>query len=518
MSKPPGILLFLLASTVFAAGCVGGGWVGASQGHKDPGRVIYAPFPHHVAPTADAASFRFAMVHDVIHERYPRHGAAYYAERERLARERIADLHPDSETAFALTDDIAVGLDRRGRTDEAIALMRDKLKRQQALKLEEKYLYSTYANLGEFLVHANMWAMCSGDAVALQRAEEGRRYLGESIRTNPNAHFGREKWQLVAIAALVDASKRPAMVQQCDLVGNRLDLRIEFRNGRGPRDTYFDGEQMIARPYRYDWPTVIHFEGSRNQYTLGLLDPAQREEMRRYIAEVGGEFGSNRGNTDQRGQRAPFDEPSLWLIGEWRQGSGPNPHSALCLGEIMLRVGQRYLAWSCYERASRLADKFWPSPEAREFLRDHCRRRQTAIENSLPRADVATLRPQFESELTFGEKYQQDYQAYTDEKIQAGANLNDVHFFDEFHATRGSVASKVGPEEWYAATPQHEVESATFQAFLVWGLLSGGACLLLAAIISTWVYRPQNRLGVPEITPPPSPAPGSPPAFSDPAR
>ena len=76
--------------------------------------------PHHVAPAPDAASFRFAMVHAVIHERYPRHGPAYYRERERLARERIAVVHPESETAFAAIDDIAVAMDRTGRTDEAI--------------------------------------------------------------------------------------------------------------------------------------------------------------------------------------------------------------------------------------------------------------------------------------------------------------------------------------------------------------------------------------------------------------
>src|SRR5262245_9705610 len=174
MRPPPGPVLFFLAASTFVGGCVGGGCVGAGRTSVDASSAIYAPFPHHVAPSEATAAFRFAMVHDVIHERYPRHGPEYYEERERLAREKIAVLPTDSEAAFALTDDISVGLARRGRTDETIALMRDKLKRQQALDLKLHELYSSYANLGESLIHGNLRAMLAGDAVARERVEEGR--------------------------------------------------------------------------------------------------------------------------------------------------------------------------------------------------------------------------------------------------------------------------------------------------------------------------------------------------------
>src|SRR5262245_6816290 len=117
MRKPRGVVLFFLAVATYFGGCVTGGFVAANRTQQDPSRAIYAELPHHAAPAPNAASFRFAMVHDVIHERYPRHGPAYYEERERLAREKMAVLPRDSEAAFAFTDDIAVGLDRRGRTD-----------------------------------------------------------------------------------------------------------------------------------------------------------------------------------------------------------------------------------------------------------------------------------------------------------------------------------------------------------------------------------------------------------------
>src|SRR5215213_7875295 len=110
MRPPPGRLTVVLGVGLFLAGFVVGGCAGAiGTFNASDGPALYARLPHHVPPSADAPPFRFAMVHDVIHERYPRHGPAFYRERERLARERMAVLHPDSEASFALTDDIAVG-------------------------------------------------------------------------------------------------------------------------------------------------------------------------------------------------------------------------------------------------------------------------------------------------------------------------------------------------------------------------------------------------------------------------
>src|SRR5262249_13718506 len=70
---------------------------------------------------------------------------------------------------------------------------------------------------------------------------------------------------------------------------------------------------------------------------------------------------------------SPCDEPMLGLIGLW-QKHGPDPHLALAIGGTMLRVGQRRIAWSAYERAKRLADGFGPTPEIHQALRDHCNR------------------------------------------------------------------------------------------------------------------------------------------------
>lgn len=502
MRPPPGRLLVVYATLVFVGGCATGGCVGFSATPFDAGKAVYARLPHHVAPAPDAASFRFAMVHDVIHERYPRHGPAFYQERERLAREKMAVLHPDSEAAFAFMDDIAVGLDRRGRTDEAVALMRDKLKRQQAFNLPAKDLYSTYANLGEFLVHANLMPMLGGDAAARERFREGRGYLRKALDANPKAHFGREEWQLVAVDFLLGAGSRPESLRESDLIGNQLNIEINVPRERRGTAPFEDTEAVFGRPYLFDFGEVLYSGRQEHTYEVWLKDPERRADVRKFIYPVGGETPMGGKKENARGRRAPFDEPALWLVGEWRQGSGPSPHLALCIGEIMLRVGQRFLAWNCYERAARLADHFSPKEDSRRALRDHCRGRQAAIEKSLPKDEVAELRPKFEAEVAFGESYQRDYQAYTEEKIKAGANLNDEHFFDEFHASRPPIASKVGPEEWYAGTNSGFGLVRKFGAFWEWGLLTGGTCvLLLALVVRSRVRRSPLRLT--EVTPPP---------------
>ena len=491
MRKPHGCLLVLFAFGPFVSGCIGGGYVGAARTSFDKGRAVYAPLPHHVPPSADSPAFRFAMVHDVIHERYARHGPAFYEERERLARQRMAGFHPDSETAFALTDDIAVGLDRRGRSEEAIALMRDKLKRQEALGLKGKELYSSYANLAEFLLHGHLWGMMKGEFASRQRVKEARDLINKSMAANPKAHFGREGWQLIAIETLIEFGNSPAEAKTTDLIGNRLDVSINVTAHKGTWDyLYADTQRAMGRPYQSNWSTGANRgSGETGVSHDGLDEKARIDRRERSIAHVGRESPEEKTHGAERGKRAPFDEPALWLIGEWRQGSGPNPHYALSLGEIMLRVGQRYLAWNCYERASRMAEQFWPNATMQEFLRTHCRERQQSIEKSLPESESAKLRPNFDRELAFGLKYQQEYQAYAEQQIQAGRNLNDPHFFDEFHSGRSPIASKVGPEEWYAGERSTSTSEATINAFFSWGPFTGGACLLLSSLLLSWLFR-----------------------------
>src|SRR5207249_226525 len=112
------MLVLRFVGLIIAA--LGGAFVGslvaATYGtHTRP--VGEFPLPHHIPKYAGGVSLRFAMVHDVLHERYPRHGRAYYEERNRItaialndaATKRPLDVGP-SAGEYALMDDLGVGL------------------------------------------------------------------------------------------------------------------------------------------------------------------------------------------------------------------------------------------------------------------------------------------------------------------------------------------------------------------------------------------------------------------------
>src|SRR3954471_22756657 len=93
----------LVLTAVAAVAGLGGGWLCAVISvpgqllprPKDyPFLVEYVPLPHHVPEHQGGAAFRFAMVYDVIHERFAKHGPAHYHARNRQTRDRLALLSP----------------------------------------------------------------------------------------------------------------------------------------------------------------------------------------------------------------------------------------------------------------------------------------------------------------------------------------------------------------------------------------------------------------------------------------
>jgi hypothetical protein len=395
-----------------------------------PARVRVLPYPHHVPKSPGGVSLRFAMVQDVLTERYAHHGRAYYLARNRVAREDLARLPPGGPWDAA-SDDLAAGLDGLGDQEGAVRVMREKLASQTERGVADLGLYATYANLGTFLIHGNLRSAQAGDTAARDQLGEGLGFIQRAIAVNPDAHFGREQWQVAAIEFLIAASEKQELLRTFDLIGNRLDADIDPRERR-----------VFGIP---SWTAGgAHIYGSRFRQENAL---PRDETLVEYIQHVGAEYGWPANLIASNPKPVPFDEPVLGVVGMWREGGGPNSHFALCLGEVMLRVGQRYLAWTAFERATRLADDYWPGPELQQFLRDHCRKRQAMIEAQLSAEEVAQLRPQFDAELAYGQRYQQEYGEYEAEQIAAGRLLDDTHFYDDFHAGRPPIASPVGPED-----------------------------------------------------------------------
>ncbi len=452
---------FVLICAAGAGGCYAGYWLAPRE---RPAQSY--PLPHHIPPTEGGASFRFAMAHDIIHERYPKHGPAFYSERNRLARERLKVIPPDSDEAFALTDDLAAGLNRLGQPADAVPLLREKLKLQVKRGLKGTDLYTTYANLGTYLYFADMGKAFGGDAAAKAACEEGIALVEKSVAVNPDSHFGRERWQVVILRFLLDATDRPDVLTEKDFLGNRLDHTL-------PAEAF-----LPASAFKKGDGTA------RSYYTSDLMSGAGRiTHDRTGVARVG--LDSENNTSSYKAVGIPFDEPMLGIVGMWRQGGGPNPHFALCIGEVMLRVGQRHIAWTAFERAVRLADRFWPDPAKQQFLRDHCARRQKQIEETLPADEVAAFLSRFDAESAYGERYQREYQEYEAAKIAAGADIGDEHLFDDFHKTHEAIATPPGPEEFLVTS--HVDYTGPAMAGAAGGLLGVGLAAFVVAVV--WPRR-----------------------------
>jgi hypothetical protein len=444
------------------------------------------PLPHHVPKYPGGVSLRFAMVHDVLTERFAKHGKDYYRERNRLAGKELEELRTKrkpgenpSDRYFALLDDQGAGLEALGDSNQAARLLREKLQEQEALGYKGRQLYTTYANLGTFLIHGNFVKARTGDPSAKELLREGLGFIRKSIEVNPEAHFGREIWQAVAVEFMLAAIENPSLLLKYDMVGNRLDETID-PSGLRP----FNPE---------DWGRL----GMARDAARFLQDPQSHGEptyYRHLITTVGAADDWNKIINTKYSKPVPFDEPTLGIIGMWRLGGGANPHFALALGEVMMRVGQRFLAWTAYERAGGMADRFWPDSTLQEKFVKHCRSRQKIIENQLPSENWTGRQQQFQDELDFGRRYQVAYQDYEAERIKEGASIDDPHFYDGFRADRGPIASPVGQEDKFVVEEDHafRMHSVPYPSMLLFaGLFAfGTACFLRITSSSKVVSAP----------------------------
>jgi tetratricopeptide (TPR) repeat protein len=465
------------------------------------------PYPYVVPTSPNNISLRFAMVHDVLTERFARHGVAYYKERNRRTREAMDKFksHPASqptEEYFALVDDLGVGLDQAGDYDAAIQLLRDKLRQQQEAGAPNEKLYSTHANLGTFLILGPFRKVRPGNEQDKEILREGLEHIRTAIKIKPDSHFGREIWQAVIIEYMIALYSKPELLLEYDMIGNRLNREVDDGRrtpmndfGNKPGQDYGGALQWgmdnggialsrraahyLEQPESYDETT-----GSDSKYAPPL-------NVRMGIARVGGEGGWtwNAAVKSAHEKPVPFDEPTLGIIGMWRLGGGAHPYFAVCLGETMLRVGQRYLAWEAFERAARMANFTWPDPALQQRFADHCRRRQAEIEAKLPADEVARLRPGFEAELALGQDYQKAYQLHEEQDIAAGKSIEDPHFDDDFHAQHPHIATPVGDADWFEykdTLPPYEILHRKLVYIIEMASLLAG---IFAMIVALWPSR-----------------------------
>ncbi len=414
------------------------------------------PMPYQVPMIPGGTSLRMAMVHDILHERYLVHGEAWQRERVRAAEELLRGYPSDSRATpptavLDAMDDLAVALIHLHEEARAAEVMRSKLavlpepaaegKTAPAtgVDAEQAYVamltrpplggmaherYTAEANLGTALIHAAFGPVMAGDADAQGQLREGLEHIERATALNPGAHFGRERWQALAVRHLLLALQTPELLTQCTVTGDTMEV------------------ERARTPMRY-----------RRVYSLpdeGTLSAAERWKVRQRIAQpqLDGDWAAEMGVDTES---LTFDEPTLAIIGMWTMGGGPNAHFALALGRLMEDVGQREIAWEGCERAVELAGDqgagFSGEPAVAARLVAYCREREGAIaaeESADPAEWERTMRSRHRAELAWGEAFQRRYQTYEANEIAAGRGVNGAVEDAGFLRSQPAIASAPG--------------------------------------------------------------------------
>ncbi len=121
--------------------------------------------------TLAAENTRLPGVIETMTGNFPRHSKEYHEWRKAQCEAALAK----DPQQLALYDDLAVSQHKLGNHKAAIATMLAKEKIKPGL-------YETYSNLGTFLIYDD-------------KVQEAGTWIAKALAINPEAHFGREKYQ-----------------------------------------------------------------------------------------------------------------------------------------------------------------------------------------------------------------------------------------------------------------------------------------------------------------------------------
>lgn len=144
----------------------------------------------------------------VITGRFERNPDLFY----RMRLSRIETELRSSPDKLELYDDAGVASDRLHRGDEAIAWMQKKQAQMAKIQnssepaLLKEHRYRTLANLGTFIAHR--WLRSGADRKKISEMKRARDLIAAAIKINPDAHFGREKYQLKVMQWIINPPKK----------------------------------------------------------------------------------------------------------------------------------------------------------------------------------------------------------------------------------------------------------------------------------------------------------------------
>jgi tetratricopeptide (TPR) repeat protein len=296
---------------------------------------------------------------EIVAGKWDRHSPFFYEHRVK-AMTALLEKNPDDLSAY---DNLAVALEKLGRADEAIAVMlkKDKLKPGQ---------YTTHANLGTFYLH-------TGDF------ENGVAHIRKALAINPDAHFGREKYQLMAAEFLLAAKGDPTAFDRGSfIVPELIEERDRPRLKTGGREAYFEFLERMKH---------------------GVL-------------------------RDADAARAKTAGPIEGVVGMIRFGTGTSPHLFHALGDLLAYRGDRHFAARAYRRAIQYNH---PRPE---LLKEAIKSVESAIEHPEELSEGLIAKEQAAAEA-----WVKAYQQYEDDLIRAGREPTTEGDYAPFYARYGSA-------------------------------------------------------------------------------
>lgn len=162
---------------------------------------------------------KFPEASELIAGSFVRHSPPYYQWRI----DRLTDL-PRSEMSPRDFDNLAVAYDKLGKKQKAIDTMLDKIERHP-----DQSVYESQANLGTFYIHAGQY-------------EKGLTHIGNAIKINPEAHFGREVYQKLVVEYVIEVRK----------IDERLPLSVTISADESSSDEVSKRKYNSFRSYVFD--------------------------------------------------------------------------------------------------------------------------------------------------------------------------------------------------------------------------------------------------------------------------
>lgn len=217
----------------------------------------------------------------VITGRFERQPPLFYQMR---IRRSLAELKK-SPRDFGKYDDIAVAFDKLHRDDEALAIMAKKRALLPAFDAKNPALkeawYRYFANTGTFHAHRFMGRKTAD----LSEMKTARAMIARALEIKPNAHFGREKYQLLAMDWILAVKMKKTDFSLSDFLSTRdewlSDISIEATQKRRKATEGLSGLIVLGAAWRSVdvFDALAHSLKGKESITLSQLALLRTQEL-----------------------------------------------------------------------------------------------------------------------------------------------------------------------------------------------------------------------------------------------